>query len=208
MQMRIHEHPGSLYKHLVDIGHKTTAVAQLGSTALEILAAGSVVDAVLTDVRMRAMSGPEFARRVLEQHPGLPIAFVTGYPQDVPDTADLRGIPCLAKPYDPMQLGRLIAELRELGATVRAFDPTACGELAPHQQVALDGIELTVELIQVADDADVIVVFTEWPEFAKVDLDDVAGRVRPGTTLVDMRNLFDPAEVKAAGLRYDGVGRR
>ena len=105
------EHVRSSTERLLEQFGIDVMVADSGATALEILADGSVVDAVLTDVRMRAMSGPEFARRVLEQHPGLPIAFVTGYPQDVPDTADLRGIPCLAKPYDPMQLGLLIAEL-------------------------------------------------------------------------------------------------
>jgi UDPglucose 6-dehydrogenase len=113
-------------------------------------------------------------------------------------TDDLRESPAMA----------IIAELRRAGASVRAFDPTTCGELSPHQEVALDGIHLTSELIDVADAADVIVVFTEWPEFAKVDLDEVASRSGAGTTVVDMRNLFDPAAVKAAGLGYDGVGRR
>ena len=105
------EHVRSSTKRLLEQFGIDVVVADCGATALEMLAAGSAADAVLTDVRMRAMSGPELARRVLQQHPGLPIAFVTGYPQDVPDTAELRGIPCLAKPYDPVQLGVLIAEL-------------------------------------------------------------------------------------------------
>jgi UDPglucose 6-dehydrogenase len=66
---------------------------------------------------------------------------------------------------------------------------------------------LTSDLLEVADDVDVICVFTEWPEFAKVDLDTLAARVGKGTTIVDTRNLFDPDLVKNAGLRYDGVGR-
>ena len=72
----------------------------------------------------------------------------------------------------------------------------------------MDGIELCSELIEVADGADVLCVFTEWPEFAKIDLEDVAERVGAGTTLVDMRNMFDPWNVKRVGLGYDGVGRR
>jgi len=113
-------------------------------------------------------------------------------------TDDLRESPAMA----------IIAELRRSGAHVRAFDPTTCGELSPHQELALAGIELTSELIDIADGADVICVFTEWPEFATVDLSNVAQRARAGTTMVDMRNLFDPADVKNAGLGYDGVGRR
>jgi UDPglucose 6-dehydrogenase len=113
-------------------------------------------------------------------------------------TDDLRESPAMA----------IIAELRRAGANIRAFDPTTCGELSPHQEIALAGIELTSVLIEVADGADVICVFTEWPEFADVDLDNVAQRAGAGTTMVDMRNLFDPAAVKNAGLGYDGVGRR
>ncbi len=113
-------------------------------------------------------------------------------------TDDLRESPAMA----------IIAELRRSGANIRAFDPTTCGELSPHQEIALAGIELTPALIDVADGADVICVFTEWPEFAEVDLEQVAQRAGAGTTMVDMRNLFDPAAVKNAGLGYDGVGRR
>jgi UDPglucose 6-dehydrogenase len=113
-------------------------------------------------------------------------------------TDDLRESPAMA----------IIAELRRAGANIRAFDPTTCGELSPHQEIALAGIELTSALIDVADGADVICVFTEWPEFAEVDLEQVAQRAGAGTTMVDMRNLFDPAAVKNAGLGYDGVGRR
>ena len=113
-------------------------------------------------------------------------------------TDDLRESPGLA----------IIDDLRKAGAHVKAFDPTTCGELSPHQASTLEGIELVGELTDVADDADVVCVFTEWPEFAKADLDEIARRAHDGISIVDMRNLFDPAEVKAAGLGYDGVGRR
>lgn len=112
-------------------------------------------------------------------------------------TDDLRESPAMA----------IIEDLRRAGAHVKAFDPTTCGELSPHQTSTLDGIELAAELIDIADGADVICVFTEWPEFAKVDLEEVADRAGAGTTVVDMRNLFNPQDVKAAGLGYDGVGR-
>lgn len=113
-------------------------------------------------------------------------------------TDDLRESPAIA----------IISALRKVGAEVKAFDPTTCVELSPHQASTLAGVELTADVMDVADDVDVICVLTEWPEFAKIDLDRLAARVGKGTTIVDTRNLFDPDAVKNAGLRYDGVGRR
>ena len=113
-------------------------------------------------------------------------------------TDDLRESPALA----------IISELRAHGADVRAFDPTTTGELDPHQTMVLDGIELVNDPLDVADGADVIAVFTEWPDFAKIELAQLAARARPGTTIVDTRNLFEPDMVRDAGFGYDGVGRR
>ncbi|HYN31203.1 MAG TPA: UDP-glucose/GDP-mannose dehydrogenase family protein [Ilumatobacteraceae bacterium] len=113
-------------------------------------------------------------------------------------TDDLRESPALA----------IISELRAHGADVRAFDPTTTGELTPLQAVVLDGIEIVSDPLDVADGADVIAVFTEWPDFAKIELAQLAARARPGTTIVDTRNLFEPDMVREAGFGYDGVGRR
>ena len=113
-------------------------------------------------------------------------------------TDDLRESPALA----------IISELRRRGAAVRAFDPTTVGELTPNQTVVLDGIHVVADALEVADGADVVVVFTEWPEFAKIDLDRLAARLTRPVTVVDTRNLLDPVLVREAGLGYDGVGRR
>jgi UDPglucose 6-dehydrogenase len=113
-------------------------------------------------------------------------------------TDDLRESPALA----------IIGELRQAGATVRAFDPTTVGELTPHQRVVLDGIDVQSDALDVADGADVIVVFTEWPDFSKIDLAALAARLGRPATIVDTRNLLDPVLVREAGLGYDGVGRR
>jgi len=112
-------------------------------------------------------------------------------------TDDLRESPAMA----------IIGELRAAGAIVRAFDPTTVGELSPHQSDVLAGIEIVDDPLDVADGADVMVLFTEWPEFAKLNLRDLAERAGEGTTLVDTRNLLDPASVRESGLNYDGVGR-
>ena len=51
-----------------------------------------------------------------------------------------------------------------------------------------------------------MVLVTEWPEFAALDLGEMARAMR-GDVLVDGRNLYDPAAARAAGLVYEGVGR-
>jgi UDPglucose 6-dehydrogenase len=122
---------------------------------------------------------------------GLGLTFKAG-------TDDLRESPALA----------IIDQLRRLGATVQAYDPTTTGELTPHQQQVLDGIDLLDDPLEVASGADVIAVFTEWPDFAKIELASFAARSRPGVSIVDTRNLFDPHLVREAGFEYDGVGRR
>ena len=113
-------------------------------------------------------------------------------------TDDLRESPALA----------IIAELRAARGASGGVRPTVRGELSPHQQTTLAGIELVDDMLAVGVGADVIAVFTEWPDFAKVDLAALAATVRPGVTIVDTRNLLDPVLVREAGFEYDGVGRR
>ena len=55
-------------------------------------------------------------------------------------------------------------------------------------------------------DADVVVIATEWPEFAKLDLARIA-EVAAKPVLVDLRNLLEPAAATAAGLTYSSIGR-
>jgi UDPglucose 6-dehydrogenase len=111
-------------------------------------------------------------------------------------TDDLRESPSL----------RVISTLRQMGAIVRAYDPTACDDLTPVQRERLAGIELRSSALDVAVDADVVAVFTEWPEFASLDVAKLASVMR-GNTIVDGRNLLDREAVRATGLVYDGVGR-
>jgi UDPglucose 6-dehydrogenase len=111
-------------------------------------------------------------------------------------TDDLRESPSLG----------IIAELRAAGATVRAYDPTVVEPLDGHRRAVLDGIELAPDAISAAVGCDAVVVLTEWPELAAVDLAKLA-EVMTGTAVVDTRNVLDPAAVKAVGLSYDGVGR-
>jgi UDPglucose 6-dehydrogenase len=101
---------------------------------------------------------------------------------------------------------RILERIRQLGATVRAYDPTTAGALNAIQTDRLANFSLVPTAIDATRDADVVTVLTEWPEFATIDLDKVAD-VMSGTALVDCRNLLEPTAVRAAGLTYDGVGR-
>lgn len=112
-------------------------------------------------------------------------------------TDDLRDSPAIA----------MASSLLAAGARVRAFDPTLPpGVDGPRADVCA-GIELQSSVLAVARGAQVLVVATEWPEFAKVDLVALRAAMAPDATIVDTRNLFDPDVVRTAGLRYDGVGR-
>lgn len=113
-------------------------------------------------------------------------------------TDDLRESPSLT----------LVGSLLAAGARVRAFDPTVDSTPTGARAESLAGIELVGEALDAARGARVLVIATEWPEFAKLDLGEVAAVMQDGAVVVDTRNLLDPVAVRAAGLAYDGVGRR
>jgi UDPglucose 6-dehydrogenase len=96
----------------------------------------------------------------------------------------------------------LSSRLQAAGAHVRAYDPVAEGEA----RKLIRGVRFAESAADAVEGADAVVLVTEWPEFAELDLAAVAGSMR-GDLLVDGRNLFDPADVRAAGLVYEGIGR-
>ncbi|MCA6334451.1 MAG: UDP-glucose 6-dehydrogenase, partial [Phenylobacterium sp.] len=57
-----------------------------------------------------------------------------------------------------------------------------------------------------AEGADVLVIITEWDQFRALDLERVRGLMRT-PVLVDLRNIYKPADVRAMGFRYASVGR-
>jgi UDPglucose 6-dehydrogenase len=109
-----------------------------------------------------------------------------------PNTDDMREAPSIP----------LISGLLERGAEVIAFDPVA------HEQAekVLSGITYASDAQSVAEDADALVVVTEWDEFRALDLGTLAGKMR-GKVLVDLRNVYDPEDARRAGLAYSGIGR-
>ena len=70
----------------------------------------------------------------------------------------------------------------------------------------LSGAEFSRDAYAAADNADALVIMTEWDEFRALDLDRIAASMR-GKVLVDLRNVYDREEAEQAGLAYYGIGR-
>lgn len=91
---------------------------------------------------------------------------------------------------------RIAQILKNDGAEVVAYDPEA----------QTDELTMASDPLDAVRDADVLLVATEWPEFLRVDMVEVA-RAMKGHRVVDARNLLDPQVVRGAGLDYWGLGR-
>ena len=109
-----------------------------------------------------------------------------------PNTDDMRGASSLI----------LNARLQADGADVRAYDPVAAEEAS----TLMDGAQFASSALEALEGADACVLVTEWPEFAELDWQQVAGLMR-GKVVVDGRNFLDRDRVLAAGLIYSGIGR-
>ena len=92
----------------------------------------------------------------------------------------------------------LARRLRRAELRVRAYDP------AVRQLPEAPDIQLRSSVAQACDGADAIVIATEWPEFAELDLAELRRVVR-GDLLFDGRDLVSPATAAAAGFRYRGL---
>jgi UDPglucose 6-dehydrogenase len=112
-----------------------------------------------------------------------------------PDTDDMREAP-----------SRVIVDaLHARGATVAAYDPVAMDE-ARRIYADTDGIDFAASPYAALTGADGVIVATEWKEFRSPAFARMREMLR--TPLVfDGRNLYEPSEVRAAGLEYFGIGR-
>jgi UDPglucose 6-dehydrogenase len=96
----------------------------------------------------------------------------------------------------------LSARLNADGAIVSAYDPVA----EEQARKLVSGLAFADSAMDAVQDADAIVLVTEWPEFLLLDWKRVA-EAMSGTLVIDGRNALDPAAVRAAGLEYEGIGR-
>ncbi len=112
-----------------------------------------------------------------------------------PDTDDMR----------EASSRRLLAQLWEAGATVRAYDPEARAE-AGRIYGERDDLVLCDSSAGALEGADALVVVTEWKQFRSPDFAALKAALGDGVVF-DGRNLYQPDEVEAAGLAYYGIGR-
>jgi UDPglucose 6-dehydrogenase len=98
----------------------------------------------------------------------------------------------------------LVEALVKEGAHVTVYDPKAM-ENARHLEVA-ERLIFANSPLEAVDEAEAVVIATEWPEFAEVDFAAVKARMR-SPLMFDGRNLLDPERMAALGFTYRGIGR-
>lgn len=109
-----------------------------------------------------------------------------------PNTDDMRESPA----------AEIIRQLIERGAKIRAYDPEA---MIQARMVIPDEVVLCNDAYLVAEDADALLLATEWNEFTQLDFRKVHSLMR-GDFLLDGRNLWDGEHLKSLGFRYAGIG--
>ena len=109
-----------------------------------------------------------------------------------PNTDDLREAPSIP----------LITALQDMGAKVRAYDPV--GMAGARAEFA--GVTFADGPYACAEGADALVIVTEWEQFRALDLEAIRQAMKQ-PVLIDLRNVYRPAEMAALGFVYDSIGR-
>jgi UDPglucose 6-dehydrogenase len=109
-----------------------------------------------------------------------------------PNTDDMRDSPSLD----------IVPALVAAGAAVKAFDPEGMHEA----RKMLPDIAYCDDAVSTLKGADCLVLVTEWNEFRALGTDRLKGLLK-APVVVDLRNVWDPAEMRAAGFTYVSIGR-
>jgi UDPglucose 6-dehydrogenase len=109
-----------------------------------------------------------------------------------PNTDDLREAPSLV----------IIPALLKAGASINAHDPQAMDEAA----TLLPAVRMNESPYEAAKDADALVILTEWDAYRALDLDRLKQELKTAT-VIDLRNIYNPADMAAKGFRYVSIGR-
>lgn len=110
-----------------------------------------------------------------------------------PDTDDIREAPALF----------IIDQLLKDGAIVSAFDPEAMNNV---KKVVGDKITYCDDAYSTINDADALLIATEWSVFRTPEFDKMAS-IMKNKVIFDGRNLYDPAKMKELGFYYNSMGR-
>ena len=109
-----------------------------------------------------------------------------------PNTDDMRESPAIA----------LITALQDMGARVRAFDPAGMNQARAY----LNDVAYCENAYDCAENADALVIATEWEQFRALDLQRLHD-LMACPIVVDLRNIYRPEEFYQKGFAYTGVGR-
>jgi UDPglucose 6-dehydrogenase len=109
-----------------------------------------------------------------------------------PNTDDMRDAPSIP----------LITALQDMGATVRAYDPVGMEQA----KLVLTNVTYSEDPYACADQADALVIVTEWEQFRALDLDQLKTSMK-SPVIVDLRNIYLPEEMVQRGFTYESVGR-
>jgi UDPglucose 6-dehydrogenase len=110
-----------------------------------------------------------------------------------PETDDMRDAPSIP----------IVSRLVEDGAELHVFDPEGMEQAKPHLPPE---VIYATDPIEAVTGADALVVVTEWNVFRAVAPSRLKALMR-GSVIVDLRNIFDPAAIRAAGFAYHAIGR-
>jgi len=110
-----------------------------------------------------------------------------------PETDDMRDAPSLT----------ILPALFEKGAIIMAHDPQGMKEA---EHFLPSGIKYVEDQYQVCDGADVLVLMTEWNQYRALDMKRIKSLMR-SAVFVDLRNVYEPEEMKELGFTYLGIGR-
>ena len=111
-----------------------------------------------------------------------------------PNTDDMRDAPSIS----------IINMLQNEGAEIKAYDPEAQDNAK--RVLDVERVAFCDDPYQVAEDADALILVTEWNEFKQLDMDRVKSLMRQ-PVLVDGRNIYDPSRMVGMGFTYRGMGR-
>jgi UDPglucose 6-dehydrogenase len=109
-----------------------------------------------------------------------------------PETDDMRESPSIY----------IINEIQKRGAKIKAFDPAAMEEAKKH----LCCVQYAEDEYDAIEGADALVIVTEWNQFRALDMHKVKALLK-SPKIADLRNIYEPDEMRKLGFEYVGVGR-
>lgn len=110
-----------------------------------------------------------------------------------PETDDMRDAPSIT----------ILPALLEKGAAIKAHDPQGIEEA---RHILPRELQYVNDAYEACQDADAVILMTEWNQYRALDLDEILSLMK-GNVFIDLRNVYDPDQMRKKGFIYTGVGR-